>query len=327
MPALLLTAALLATPLPVETKGWTDRNGDRVIAVAGDQIVTVSDVRRELSPLLRNLRGTADEQEKAVQQAASEVLRTLSDRAIVLREFRESGMVIPPAMIETELDDQIRRLHGGDRLRFLAALREAGTTPTEHRRQVEEKIIFDYMLGQVRRRIGEASPARIQAFYEANPALFARAERVRFRQISILRRATETPEEALARAQSTLAAITAEPTDRVARFAQAARTTSDDDYRAQGGEAGWRDLAELAGPVAELLRQLPDGTVSEILTLDAGPEKAHFILLREELRAAGAADIEEVRGAIANRIREELSNQAVQEWLQRLREKHDVVLR
>ena len=64
-----------------------------------------------------------------------------------------------------------------------------------------------------------------------------------------------------------------------------------------------------------------------LLTLDAGPDKAHFLLLREELRPAGKAPIEEVRAAIGARIRDELSNQAVQEWLERLREKHDVVLR
>lgn len=327
MSALLLTAALLAATAPAENRGWSERNGDRVLAVAGDQIVTVSDVRRELAPLLRNLRGTADEQEKAVRQASAEVLRSLSDRAIVLREFRESGMVIPPAMIEAEIADQIRRLHGGDRLRFLAALREAGTTPAEHRRQLEEKVIFEHMLGRVRRGIGEASPARIQAFYDANPALFARPERVRFRQISVLRRAGESPEETLARAKAAREAALAGEGDAAARFGRAARATSDDDYRAQGGETGWRDLAELAGPVADVLRRLPDGGVSDLLTLDVGPDKAHFVLLREELRPAGPAPIEEVRAAIANRVRDDLANQAVQEWLQRLREKHDVVLR
>ena len=327
MPALLLTAALLAASPAPEGRGWSERNGDRVVAVAGDQIVTVSDVRRELSPLLRNLKGSAAEQEAAVRQASGDILRTLSDRAIVLREFRESGMVIPPAMLQAEIDDQVRRLHGGDRLRFFAALREAGTTPAEHRRQVEERMIFDYEISKVRRSIGEASPARIQAFYDANPQLFARAERVRFRQISVLRRASESPEETLARAKSLEARLAGDPAGIAARFEAAAREGSDDDYRAQGGAAGWRDLEELAGPVAEALRKVADGAATPLLTLDAGPDKAHFLLLREELRPAGKAPIEEVRAAIGARIRDELSNQAVQEWLERLREKHDVVLR
>ena len=327
MSALLLTATLLAAGPAPESRGWSERNGDRVVAVAGDQIVTVSDVRRELSPLLRNLKGSAAEQEAAVREASADVLRSLSDRAIVLREFRESGMVIPPAMLQSEIDDQVRRLHGGDRLRFFAALRESGTTPAAHRRQVEETMIFDFMVGKVRRSIGEASPARIQAFYDANPDLFARAERVRYRQISILRRASESPEETLARAKALEGRLAGEPAGLADRFDAAAREGSDDDYRAQGGAAGWRDMEELAGPVAEALRGAADGAATPLLTLDAGPDKAHFLLLREELRPAGKAPIEEVRASIANRIREELSNQAVQEWLGRLREKHDVVLR
>jgi len=75
-------------------------------------------------------------------------------------------------------------------------------------------------------------------------------------------------------------------------------------------------------PMAEALRRLPDGGVSELLTLDAGPDKAHFLLLRTELRPAGTAPIEDVRQQIAAKVREELGNEAVRAWLERLREKH-----
>lgn len=321
IPALLAAALLASTASPAD-QAWTEQNGDRVVAVAGDQVVTVSDIRRELAPYARTLRGTAEERESALRKAAEEVLRNLTDRAMVLSEFRSGGMTIPPAMVQAEIDDLVRRNHEGDRLRYYAALRAQGITPAEHRRQVEDKIIFDYMLGQVRRSIGEASPARIQAYYEANLKSFARPEEVRFRQISFLRRAAEKPEETLARAQAARAAITADGSPAAERFAAAAKAGSDDDYREEGGDAGWRSMADLAGPVAEALRRLPDGGVSELLTLDAGPDKAHFLLLRSQLRPAGTAPIEDVRQQIAAKVREELGNEAVRAWLERLREKH-----
>lgn len=324
----LLASLLLATPTPpapsAASEAWTEGNRDRIALVAGDEVVTVSDVRKQLIPYARGLQGSDADRDAAIRQAADDILRSLADRAIVLREFRESGkLTIPPAMVEAEIDDTVRRQFGGDRLRYYAALRAAGLTPAENRKQVEDRIIFEYMVGEVRRGIGEVSPARIQAYYEAHRAEFTRPEQVRFRQIAILRRAAESPEEARRRAEGVRATVTAIGTGAAEeRFAAAAKASSDDDYRSAGGDSGWRDVSDLAGPVISALRGLKDGEVSPLLSLDAGGEKAHFILRREGFRAAGTMPIEEARAGIESRLREEMANQAVQSWLARLREKH-----
>lgn len=323
IPSLLASLLLAAPPSPAESQAWTDQNRDRVALVAGDEVVTMSDVRQQLAPYARNLRGTDAEKDAAVRQAAEEILRSLADRAIVLREFREAGkMTIPPAMVEADIDDTVRRQFGGDRLRFYAALRAAGLTPAENRKMVEDRIIFEYMVGEIRRGIGEVSPARIQGYYDAHIKEFALPEQVRFRQIAILRHASESPAETLRRAEAARAAVVAGEGDSRERFAATAKATSDDDYRAAGGDSGWRNVTDLAPPVIEALRRLKDGEISPLLSLDAGGEKAHFILLRDSFRAAGTAPINEVRGAIEARLREEMAVKAVQSWLERLREKH-----
>lgn len=322
IPSLLASILLAAPTTPAESQAWTDQNTDKIAMVAGGEVVTVSDIRKQVAPFARNLKGTDAEKDAAVRQAADEVLRSLSDRAIVLREFRDSGkMAIPPAMVESEIDDIVRRQFGGDRLRYYAALRAAGLTPAENRKQIEDRIIFEYMIGEVRRGIGEVSPARIQAYYDAHKAEFSRPEQVRFRQIAILRRASESPEETLRRAEAIRAATLGEGDVRE-RFGATAKASSDDDYRSVGGDSGWRAVDDLAPPVSQALRALRDGEVSPLLSLDAGGEKAHFILLREGFRPAGTTDIEEVRANIETRLREEMAGKAVQSWLERLREKH-----
>lgn len=319
----LLASLLLAAPTgPAERQAWTEQNTDRIAVVAGGEIVTVSDVRKQVAPFARNLQGTDAEKDAALSRAAGEILNSLADRAIVLREFREGGkMTIPPALVESEIDDTVRRQFGGDRLRYYAALRAAGLTPAENRKQVEDRIIFEYMISEVRRGIGEVSPARIQAYYDAHRAEFARPEQVRFRQIAILRRASESAEETLRRAEAARAAILGEG-DMRERFAAVAKASSDDDYRSVGGDSGWRAVGDLAPAVMQALRSLKDGEVSPLLSLDAGGEKAHFILLRDGFRPAGTTEIEEVRADIETRLREEMAGKAVQSWLERLREKH-----
>lgn len=323
IPSLLASFLLAAPTSPAETRAWTEQNTDRIAVVAGDEIVTVSDVRKQLAPIARNLRGSDAEKDAAIRQAAEDVMRSLSDRAIVLREFREAGkLTIPPAMIESDIDDTVRRQFGGDRLRFYAALRAAGMTPAENRKQTEDRIIFEYMISEVRRSIGEVSPARIQAYYDAHSAEFSRPEQVRFRQIAILRRASESPDETLRRAEAARSAVSAGTGDASQRFAAVAKVSSDDDYRELGGDSGWRSVTDLAPPVIQALRALKDGETSALLSLDAGGEKAHFILLRESFRPAGATPIDEVRTSIETRLREEMATKATQSWLERLREKH-----
>lgn len=323
IPSLLASILLAAPTSPAETRAWTEQNTDRIAVVAGDEIVTVSDVRKQLAPFARNLRGSDAEKDAAIRQAAEDIMRSLSDRAIVLREFREAGkFTIPPAMVESDIDDTVRRQFGGDRLRYYAALRAAGMTPAENRKQTEDRIIFEYMIGEVRRGIGEVSPARIQAYYDAHPAEFTRPEQVRFRQIAVLRRASESPEETLRRAEAARAAVTSGSGDAAERFASVAKASSDDDYREAGGDSGWRSVSDLAPAVIQALRALKDGETSALLSLDAGGEKAHFILMREGFRPAGTTPIDEVRAAIETRLREEMATKAIQSWLGRLREKH-----
>jgi len=325
----LLATLLLAAPASnAEDKAWSQQNTDRIVVVAGDEVVTISDIRKQLAPFARTLEGTADQKDEAIRKAADDVMRSLSDRAIVLREFRESSkMTIPPAMIESDIDDTVRRQFGGDRLRYYAALREVGLTLAENRKQIEDRIIFEYMIGEVRKGIAEVSPARIQAYYDSHKADYKRPEQVRFRQIAILRRASESPEETLRRAQAVQAAIRSGTGDMRERFASAAKVSSDDENRSAGGDTGWRDVTALAEIAVQEIRKLPEGGISDLVTLDAGGEKAHFLFLREGFRPAGTAPIEDVRTVIETTLREEMGSKAVNAWLERLREKHSPEIR
>jgi peptidyl-prolyl cis-trans isomerase SurA len=326
--SLLATLLLAATASNAEDKAWSQQNTDRIVVVAGDEVVTVSDIRKQLAPFARTLEGTADQKDEAIRKAADDVMRSLSDRAIVLREFRESSkMTIPPAMIESDIDDTVRRQFGGDRLRYYAALREVGLSLAENRKQIEDRIIFEYMIGEVRKGIAEVSPARIQAYYDAHKADYKRPEQVRFRQIAILRRASESPEETLKRAQAVQAAIRSGTGDMRERFASAAKVSSDDENRSAGGDTGWRDVTALAEIAVQEIRKLPEGGISDLVTLDAGGEKAHFLFLRERFRSAGTAPIEDVRTVIETTLREEMGSKAVNAWLERLREKHSPEIR
>ena len=186
-------------------KRWSQLNSDRIAADADGQGITLSDIRRQIDPIVGQLRAASRtdlEFEQALGQAAQETLKSMAERQIVIAEFRTSTANLPTSYVDADIEETIRRDFGGDRNRFVASLRAAGTTPLAYRKTIEDRIIFEYMVGQIRRNAWDVNPGKIQEYYDKNKADFARKEQVKLRQITITQGAAEKPEETAARAKA-----------------------------------------------------------------------------------------------------------------------------
>jgi hypothetical protein len=109
--------------------------------------------------------------------------------------------------VDSDIEDTVRRDFGGDRNRFVAALRSQGLTPLSYRKQIEDRIIFEYMVGQIRRSAMNVGPGRIVEYFNKHQAEFTHKEVINFRQITINQGAAETLIEAKNRAEAWLAAL------------------------------------------------------------------------------------------------------------------------
>jgi hypothetical protein len=353
LPVLFLTAAAAHGQLKPQTleqtaaRRWTEMNTDRIAGTADGQGITMSDVRRQIEPVLGQIQAsvrTDAEFEKAVKQAAEEILRNMADRQVVLAEFRATSGQIPSSFVDADIEDTVRRDFGGDRSRYVSSLRAAGMTPLSHRKLIEDRIIFDYMLGRARRSAMTVSPGKLAAYYESHRAEFERKEQVKLGQITVAQGAAETLAEAKARAETWAQALrTSGPSLKEAftkaglrlppsepGFEDVAKAVSTDDYSSKGGDAGWRNLADLNERVAGVLRGLKDGEISEPLQFDLpGGRAVWFIVRRGGYRPQGFATLkdQEVLTQIEDKVRAAAVQQTVREWLEDLRTKHHVEFR
>lgn len=127
-----------------------------VVATIDDRTITVAELRRELLPLIPQLRAQArDEAEfqKQLEVLQNEVTANLVTRFLVIKQFRqqldaEKAKVIEPAEIDRRIDQEVRSRYGGDRAELLADLERRGTTWNDYRREVEEDLIYWYMRRQ-----------------------------------------------------------------------------------------------------------------------------------------------------------------------------------
>lgn len=350
---LALTAAVASAQIKLPSieeaaaKRWSQLNSDRIAADADGQGITLSDIRRQIDPIVGQLRAASRsdvEFEQALGQAAQETLKSMTERQIVIAEFRASTASLPTSYVDADIEETIRRDFGGDRNRFVASLRAAGTTPLAYRKTIEDRIIFEYMVGQIRRTAWDVNPGKIQEYYDKNKADFARKEQVRLRQITITQGAAEKPEETAARAKAWAEAlrqpakiaellasnktggkpITGQPT-----FADVAERISTDDFAAKGGDAGWRNFEDLNQTVVEAVRKLKPGEVSPPLKFEVGAAPIYVIVSPESVRTQGHAQVNdpEVMAEIETKVRSINMKIAIQRWLDELRAKHYVQLR
>ena len=325
-------------------KRWSQLNSDRIAADADGHGITLSDIRRQIDPIVGQLRAAARsdaEFEQALQQAAQETLKSMAERQIVIAEFRASATDLPKTYVDTDIEETIRRDFGGDRNRFVASLRAAGTTPLAYRKTIEDRIIFEYMVGQIRRVAWDVNPGKIQEYYDKNKADFVRKEQVKLRQITITQGAAEKPEETAARAAALADAlrhpekiaatlerfkVVGKPIAGTPTFADVAMRVSTDDLASKGGDAGWRNLEDLNETVTAKLKSLKVGEVSDPLKFDVGTAPIYVIVSREADRPKGFADVNdpEVMADIENKVRQIGLKVAIKTWLDDLRSKHHV---
>jgi peptidyl-prolyl cis-trans isomerase SurA len=328
-------------------KRWSEMHSDRIAADADGTGITVSDIRRQIEPIAGQLRAAAKtdaEFDKALANAADETLNSIAERQLVIAEFRASTARLPASYIDADIEETIRRDFSGDRNRFVASLRAAGTTPLAYRKYIEDRIIFDYMVSQVRRSAWDVNPGKILEYYEKNKADFVRKEQVKLRQITITQGAAEKPEETAARAAAwsdalrhpeKIAAtlrrfkVAGKPITGTPGFADVAARVSTDDFASQGGDAGWRNVDDLNEAVTAKLKTLKVGEISEPLKFDVGSAPIYVIVSPEANRPKGHASVNdpEVMAEIEVKVRQVGMKVAIKTWLDDLRAKHHVQIR
>jgi parvulin-like peptidyl-prolyl isomerase len=332
----------------ITAQRWTEMNTERIAASADGQPVTLSEIRQQITPFLKEIRNKTkndNEFNKAIDDLAGEILNQIADRQLVIADFKNSMGKIPASYVDSDIEDTVRRDFGGDRNRFVAALRSQGLTPLSYRKQIEDRITFEYMIGQVRRSAINVGPGRILEYFDKHQAEFTHKEVINFRQITINQGAAESATEAKNRADAwalalndsskiapTLAQYKISPRTKATpgTFTEIAELVSEDDYASKGGNVGWKSLDELNERVVAELKKLKDGEISGCLQFDLpGGKSVWFILKREGYKPAGPDTLDDplVRDIIENRVRAEAMKAAVDEWLKELRAKNHVEIK
>jgi peptidyl-prolyl cis-trans isomerase SurA len=318
--AVLVGLLALAPFLAAQTSEDVDRQlklrfANGIAAVVEGKVITVDDVRREIAPLVNEIQRKArNEREfnELLEAAQDDVIQQLVDRVLIVKEFyKDEKRRIPEAFVDNAVSESLITQFEGDRSKFLAYLRSRGLTRQEYRREVEEDIIYSYMRGQQRKSVNVVSPVRVETYYNENKERFYQDDSVRMRMIQFTRKNNETDEQLRQKARQVQARLAAGES-----FEDIARDMSEDSRRARGGDWGWQKRTDLKPEFSEPLFALKPGEATEPIFMG---DQGAFMLFAEERRYAGIQPLNEVREDIEGILRQQMTRQAQERWLERLR--------
>ncbi|HET7537766.1 MAG TPA: peptidylprolyl isomerase [Candidatus Didemnitutus sp.] len=327
----LLTALLTATVAVVAARGQVGetnqsappaqfddglnlRFANGIAAIAEDKIITVDDIRREIAPLIDQVRRESHSEKEfneKLQQLQDSVVQDLVDRVLIVKEFyKDEKHKVPASIIDNQIAEIIATQFDGDRSKYLAYLRSRGISQKDYRRETEEEMIYGYMRQQKRKSSSTVSPVKIETFYNENKDRFYQEDQVHLRLIQINRGADDTDDTLKAKADDIVKQLKTG-----SNFVDLARLYSQDSRRTKGGDWGWQRRSDLRKEFSDVIFSLEQGKYSDPLVM---PEGA-FLFFAEERKHAGILPLDEVRDQIERMLIQQSSRQEQERWLEKLR--------
>ena len=258
---------------------------DRVVAIVDDDVVLYSELNQRTAGILSRIQqsGTQAPPEEILRK---QVLEQLISERLQLNMGYNAGIRIS----DEEVNQTLARVAASNNVSledYIAQIHASGSTLANVRQEiVDEIIIMRVQQGQVMRRI-RISEQELTNFLNSEEGRLVTSPDVNIGQILFSVPSSSSPDETKAIVEK-LNNIE-EQLKAGADFRQLAIANSDDQSALEGGDLGWRKMAQLPGVFIEAVESMDVGQVSKAIRSAAG---YHLIKLYDR-RGGGEKLIEQ----------------------------------
>lgn len=307
-----LLSIIVATLLLSPTASSQSRTVDRIVAQVNDDIITLSDVNREMAEVRQDLgmKYAGDQLEQEVKKAEKMILDELIRQKLMLQKASELGFGANVDLQVTAAIENIRKQNKiKDMQEFERALAQQGLTMVGFRERLRRQIITQSLVQEfVGSRITLLSQ-EIDKYYKDHAVDYTSQEEVTLSEITIPYGGN--PAEAEARANEIFKSLRqGEP------FATLASQYSKGPTASKGGGIGTYLTAKLNPEITTAIANVKEG---EFTSVQKGGDA--FTLYRVDSRKpAVVRPLEEVRDEIRNRMWEQKFNPEFERFIAELKD-------
>lgn len=252
-----------------------------------------------------------------LNELRSQVLNNLIDREVLFQESVTEGFGVSDERVDLEIES-IRGQFSTEE-EYQQALDNLGVSEAELELDIAKSLAIQGLLEEEVLGPLEVSDEEARSFYEENTDVFTQPDQVRARHILISTQDLESQDavaEARSRAQDLLGEL-----EQGADFAALAQEHSEGPSGPRGGDLGLFGRGQMVAPFEEAAFSLEEGGISDIVETQFG---FHIIQVTEKV-AGGPVPFEDVRGDIDQYLLQQKQGEAVQEYVDALREEAEIV--
>lgn len=284
---------------------------DKMVAVINDDVITQS----ELNHAINNTRLQLTQERAAIptdDALRKQVLEQLINKKVQLQMAKTMGIQVT----DTELDKAIRHIAEQNNMTpqdMYSRINQDGMTTTEYRNEMRSQMIMQRLQQQeVASRI-TISPHELSNFIRSHTWQMNRSKEYHLQDILIPVSDTPSPQELSAakkRANEILAQL-----KHGTKFEDVAQTDSSGSNALQGGDLGWRKIAEIPSAFSERVTSMKDNQLSGPIQT---PNGYHIIRLLG-VRTGEGHQPKPDRKVIESLLLQQKFEEAVQNWVSKIR--------
>jgi peptidyl-prolyl cis-trans isomerase SurA len=285
---------------------------DRILAQVNDDIITLSEMNREMALARRELESkySGEQLEQAIQKTEKQVLDGLIQDKLLVQKAMELGF---NSNVDSRISSAIQQVMKDNNLKdtdeLEKALAQQGMSMRDFRDQVRNQIIKNDLIDEfVRSRITLLTP-EIEKYYKDHAADYTTPEEVSLSEILIPIEGDE--KEAESRANDLHRRL-----EQGESFSSLASQYSKGPTASKGGGIGTYVLAKLNPATVQAIAGLKDGAITTPRKVKEG-----FVLYRVDSRKPEAIKpLSEVRNEIRGRLYERRFVPEYERYIQQLKE-------
>ncbi len=279
---------------------------NRVVAVVNDEVITLSELEREVALLLQDRPLSVEE----LDAFRRDVLQELIDQRLVLEVAAREGIGLDAAD-ELEVEALIAQdiLDHNNRARFLADLRAIGFTEADYAERLRAGILSQKTTARVLFDDPFIQPRDLREYYDQNQHLYAVDQKIVVRHLMLSAKVWPEAElsKRVARVQAEL--------EQGASLEELVGELSDGPRKGSGGLWELKTPEDFIDPLGEKVFELEAGERSGLLESHLG---FHFVEVIQRDRARTLA-FSEVQTQIEQTVRKQLWTRRFHKWRDELR--------
>ena len=254
--AIRFTAMLLALLMPLLANAQGYQKMDEIVAIVDEGVILRSELESTMQNVLSQI-SARGERRPPPQVLQQQVLERLIMNKVQLQRAEQTGVRVTDQEVDRSLSD-VARQNGLSLIELRRAVESDGLDFNEFREDVRHQLLTSKLQQRIVESMDQVTDTEVEMLLESDQ--FGNDE-YHISQIALQVPQGASPAETR-EARERIAGIRQEIVNGMG-FAEAAVNYSDAADALEGGEVGWRNLNTMPGQIADQVRNLGEGDVSE----------------------------------------------------------------